>query len=53
MILIIILLVLIFTGLVVYLISRAVKEQKSSEPKQFSKEEIKKRPGSYFDGREV
>jgi len=47
--LIIILLVLIFAGLVFY---RAVKEQ-IPEPKKFSKEEIKKRPGSYFDRKEI
>lgn len=50
---IIILLIVVFIGLVLYLISKVKEEQKKPEPKQFSKEEIKKREGSYFNGREI
>lgn len=52
-ILITILLIIVFVGLVLYLISKARQEQKKPEPKEFSKEEIKKREGTYFGGKEI
>lgn len=51
--LIIVVLIIVLVGITCYLISKARQEQKPDEPKQFSEEEIKRREGSYFNGREI
>jgi len=53
MVILIIILSLISVIVICYLVKQIKEELKKPEPKQFSKEEIKKRPGIYFDGRKI
>lgn len=49
----IIVLIIILASITCYLITKARQEIKPDKPKQFSKKEIKKREGTYFNGKEV